>query len=219
MEAYQRLVPPTTAVNAVSSIGAEPAVRTGEQIVVRPGFYYTTNGAKISSSTYTLVSGDMWAIPFEITQPNTRFTDIGFEVTNAPTTGSTVAVGIYSDDYKGGYPGTLMRVHSTGIACGTSAGRKNASITSSGEIEPGLYWLVGKVTAAPTTVPTLRQLDGPVSYMSPFNASGLPISGVLGPIGWKLTGQGTGALPSVFPTGAALAQSLPFLNMLAAEPG
>jgi hypothetical protein len=36
------------------------------------------------------------------------------------------------------------------------------------------------------------------------------------PIAWRLTGQGTGALPSVFPAGASVAATAPLIGLIKA---
>ena len=219
LEAINRLQKPTGSYGIINCLAGNAFTSSALKQVIRVGHYYFTQGARVSASVYSCVSGDMFATPFQITQTATKFSTINIECTNTPTTGTTIALAIFQDDVFSGQPGTLIRVHSTGLAVGTSSGLKTASITSAGELEPGLYWLVFKCTAAPSTVPTLRQIDGPTSLMPSLATTGLPISGVLGPVGWYLSGQGTGAIGYRWPTGATLVASAPLVSMLTASPG
>jgi hypothetical protein len=197
-----------------------PAAGGAVQITVRPGNYYYTAGATISAVTYTCVAGDCFAVPFRVTQGNTRFTAMGFECTNAPTTGTTVRLAIFADDaILQGQPGTLISEKSAGVAVGTTAGFKSATGLNDLELDPGLYWLVMKINVAPTTVPILRQIDGPVFDMPSLATTGLPFSGVLGPVAWKLTGQANAAFGPRWPTGAVMVASAPYIAMLSAVPG
>jgi hypothetical protein len=190
---------------------------------IRVGFnspnWYHTPFARISAALYTCVAGDMFAVPFQITDSITRFDTVGFECTNAPTTGTTVRIGIY---YNNGevpqkdYPGQLFHEVASGIAVGTTAALKTGAISE--EMDPGLWWLVMLINVSPVTVPTLRQIDGPVPGMPSLASTGLPISGVLGPVGWKLTGQPNAALKTMFPVGAALVASAPFIGVRGAVP-
>jgi len=190
---------------------------------IRLGFnspnWYHTPFARISAATYASVAGDMFAVPFQITESITRFDQVGLECTNAPTTGTTVRVGIY---YNNGevpqkdYPGQLFHEIAAGIAAGTTAGLKTGAISE--EMDPGLWWLVVLINVAPATAAIWRQIDGPVPAMPSLASTGLPISGVLGPVGWKLTGQPNATLAKVFPTGATLVPSAPFIAVRTAVP-
>jgi hypothetical protein len=220
VDAFNRLSPPATSYGNAACMAASPAANGAVQYTIRPGNYYHTPGARISAATYTCVAGDTFAVPFRITQGSTRFTAIGFECTNAPTTGTTVRLAIFADDAcSPGQPGTLMSEKNAGVAVGTTAGFKSATGLNDLELDPGLYWLVMKVNVAPTTVPILRQIDGPVPDMPTLATTGLPFSGVLGPVAWKLTGQANAAFGPRWPTGAVMVASAPYLAMLAAVPG
>lgn len=190
-------------------------LRTG---FISPHWYYTP-GARISAATYASVAGDMFAVPFQITEGITRFDTVGIECTNAPTTGTTIRLGIYYNDGQTpqhDYPGGLFHEINAGLAAGTTAALKSAAISE--EMDPGLWWLVFLVNVAPATAAIWRQIDGPVPGMPSLATTGLPISGVLGPVAWKLTGIANALLPFVFPTGAALVASAPFIGLRTAVP-
>ena len=68
-----------------------------------------------------------------------------------------------------------------------------------------LFWLVFKIDALGTTASQIRSIIGPSPYMPSWVAAG----GQVTPIAWKLTGQASGALPSIFPTGGAVSSSAP----------
>jgi hypothetical protein len=220
VDAVNRLSPSAYSYGNLACMAGSPPARGSVQNTILPGNYYFSPGAKISAATYTCVAGDMFAVPFRITQGNTRFTAMGFECTNAPTTGTTVRLAVFFDDANNpGRPGTLISEKSAGVAVGTSAGFKSATGLNDLEFDPGLYWLVMKINQAPTTVPIFRQIDGPVSDMPSLTTAGLPISGVLGPVGWKLTGQANAVFGPVWPSGAVMVASAPHIAMLSAVPG
>lgn len=125
---------------------------------------------------------------------------------------------MYFDSTIPGYPSTLYSQLSSGVSIGTTTGLKTTSCSQF--LDPGLYWLVFLVNSATGTVPKLTMIDGPVPSMPDFADTGLPISGVLGPVAWKLTGQSTSSLPEFFPqTGATLVASAPAPILHSAIPG
>ena len=219
VDAFNRLTPPSTSYGSLACLAASPVLSAGVKCLVFPVHYYTTQFAKISAATYTCVAGDMFAIPFQVTSGNAKFDQLAFEVTNAPTTGTTIRLGTFLDDPNTGQPGLLIREQNAGVACGTGAGLKTSTFLDGSEMDPGVYWLVMLVNVAPTTVPTLRQIDGPVPYMPGLADTGLPISGVLGPVGWKLTGQANANFSVRWPTGAVLVASAPYIALRSAVPG
>src|SRR5208337_4023658 len=129
---------------------------------------------------------------------------------NAPaTSGSNIRVGWYDDPDHSGYPQS-ERVEATSggaFALGTTSGVKNIGQVFFGNPFPahyGLNWLVFKVDSLGTTASQITSIMGPNKYMPNFNSNAG--GGVVpwGPIAWKVTGVGAGALPGLFPTGAAL---------------
>lgn len=166
-------------------------------------YWYSSMGKGVSATALTWVSGDMYAVPFMVTEPDARFDLVGVEVTNTPTTGNTVRIGYYLDLRWSGFPGRLVTEWTgTGLAMGASSGWKTAAITW--EPDPGLYWLVFKFTSNTVTLPTMRQWDGPSPHMPTLMGSGAtPTAAVTtSPMAWKITGQGTGAFPTRFPSTA-----------------
>lgn len=188
------------------------------------GNYYTALCAGISASTYTCVSGDMFAFYFPVTEGRTRFDQVAFEVTNVPTTGVTLRCsGYFSYGEINGYPScrTTSSEWSTSIAMGAAAGVKTATPTPI-EFDPGPsgYWIVVKITGTVgATAPTLRCIFGPANGMPELGTNGLPIAAASMPVAYKLTGQGTGALPSAFPPNATLVPTAPYLGLRAAAQG
>ena len=221
VDAVNRLAPPATSNGNAACMAGSPPARGSVQNTILAGNYYFSPGARLSAVTYGCAAGDMFAVPFRVTQGNTRFTAMGFECLGvAPTTGTTIRLGVYFDNANlPGQPGTLISEKSAGVDVGTTIGFKSVTGLTDLEFDPGLYWLAMKINVAPATVPTLRQIDGPVSDMPSLATTGLPLSGVLGPVGWKLTGQANAAFGPVWPSGAVMVASAPFIAMLSAVPG
>jgi hypothetical protein len=161
-----------------------------------------------SFSTYTAVAGDMFAIPFFVTEGSVLPSTTQIELTNTPTTGSTIRIGWYEDINNTGYPQNLKQ-EVTALTVSTTTGIRNAGSFFNRLMQYGLHWLVIKMDTIVTTAPILRSLLGPNPYLPNWTAA----TGGLVPIAWKLTGQGAGALPSIFPQGAALTNNAPALGI------
>lgn len=187
------------------------------QTAFRVGHQFTTQCAGISATTYTCVAQDMFAIPFRVTKANTRFDLATIEVTNAATAGTTLRFGIYFNKLDEDYPGQLAANEWGTTALGAGAGARTRSMTI--ELDPDLYWLVVKVDATVVTNPTLRQIFGPSPDMPHFATTGLPIAAASMPVGYKLTGAGTGALPLTFTSGGTLVALAPYIALRGAAPG
>ena len=217
--AVNSLSVPTSGIQT-QAMASAPVSNGGIRKIIRPVNYYLPPFSKISSSLYTCVSGDMFALPWQVTDGAVRFDQCGIEMTNSATTGTTFRVGLFSDTgWNNGYPGQLCFELASGIAAGTTAGLKTASISNM-ELDPGLWWLVFQVNTTVSAYPTLRMVDGPVPGMPDLGTNGLPISGQLGPVAWKLTGQPNQSFSPIFPqTGATLVPSAPALTLRSDIPG
>jgi len=81
-------------------------------------------------------------------------------------------------------------------------------------MDPGLYWIGFLVVTAGTTVP-IRTLQGPNGIMQNTSVTAGTVGAMTAatvPNGWKLTGQGTTAMPTSFPTGAVATGSAPYVG-------
>lgn len=164
--------------------------------------------------------GEMWAIPFQITIPNARLTMFSIDQIAAGTVTGALRWGLYDDPGRTGYPFSLMMEGTSAGAFTTSlaAGVKTSPAPNTAgyidkPLDPGVYWMVVKFTVAGTGQ-TFATYMGPNFLMQNVasTAGGRFASGTGGPMGYKLTGQGTTALPGRFPTGATPADSAPFLS-------
>lgn len=212
LTATRRLTPKGTYGNAGQLNTSAP--RFGQ--VLRPriaGFWYTADSVG-AGSNYTAVAGDMFAIPIQITGARERWIRLAVEAI-ASVTGTAVRWGIYDDIGYSGYPMCLVtEATSAGAFTITSgAGVKMNPSSGTGSInqplDPGLYWIVLKYTTIGASH-TFRTLKGP-SLLVP-NLSTVGQMNIT-PSGWKLTGQGTGAFPTTFPTGAALSDNCPYVGV------
>lgn len=211
--ARNNLTPPANA-TSYSMCFNPPAPRTGpRRMVRRPANWYTAVYA--STGTYTPAAGDFWAIPFEITESRDKYTQLCMEVTTAGSVAGTIRWGIYDDVNYAGYPQALMAsmdISSAGaftVAASTGV-KTSATFTTTFVPDPGLYWLVLKVDTAGTGQ-VYRALVGQSEMMPNLTTGGAATTLALG---WKLTGQATGALPGLFPTGGAASASPPMIGIL-----
>lgn len=215
-EAVQRLRP-TNPVRGSSSYLAGASRR--HVTTARPmvdGMWYTAETASgPNGNNYTPVAGDVHALPFMITESRISTVRWCVELVTS-TVATSVAFAIYEDRERTGYPqwpyqGTI--VTASPLALSTGAGVKLSPTSGNGSIsmmfEPGLYWLVLKITTAGTT--TMRTVAGQSPYMPTLSSAGA--GGVVN-CGWKLSGQGTGAMnTNRFPSGAILVNNAPYVGL------
>lgn len=165
-------------------------------------------------AAYTAVAGDVFAMPFFITEHTCTLNACNCYQINAPASaGSNVRVGWYDDPSCVGYPQMLRSEVTSGgaFALGTTSGVKSIGQFSVANfpVHYGLNWLVVKIDSLGTTASQLTSIMGPSKYLPNFNSAGGSGAVPFGPIAWKLTGVGAGALPGLFPIGAALASVAP----------
>lgn len=165
-------------------------------------------------------AGDLYAYPFPITEARTAWDLWGMEVATAGTAYTTnLRFGICSDYNMNGYPDLNLQELTAGgvLAVLTASGAGLKSSNGGGFVwkpDPGFYWLWCKFDAVSGTTPaTFSFITGPGRYLPQLANTGL-VSTVIGrAVGWKLTGQAAGALPSTFPTGGTLTNTGPYIGM------
>ena len=131
----------------------------------------------------------------------------------------TIRWGIYDDVAWSGYPGEIISeptAASGALTTGTGAGTVLSPTSGNGSfqtvMDPGLYWLSLLVVTAGTTV-TLVDLDGPNGIMPNAGSAGASFQ-TLGAVtnGYKLTGQGTTAMPTSWPSGGVATAGAPYIG-------
>lgn len=199
LDAVKRLIP-TTAFSSVAHLNSS-SPRGGQ---VRRnhinGLWYTCDTGKGFGTNYTAVVGDMFFIPFYVTDSRERWTQFQVEAI-ASITGTTIRWGIYGDRKEYGYPQDLIfELTSAGtftITTGSGAKPSPASPSAGSPnniaVDPGLYWLTIKFCTIGASH-TFRTITGPSLWLPNCTTTGL---GSIHPSGWKLTGQGTAAFPTV----------------------
>ncbi|GAA4626646.1 hypothetical protein GCM10023196_035720 [Actinoallomurus vinaceus] len=185
--------------------------------------YYTTDFQSTSVQTLGAV-GDMYAMPFVVTEAREIYVRLAInQVTAATTTGSSIRWGIYEDPEYKGYPQCLWDEATIGGAASITlaAGLKEQTGLYY-PLDPGLWWIVVKTTVVGGgTVPTYTWMGGPDGWgiMPKLGATvgaGATMAVNQNPIAWYLSGQGTGTLPSVFPSGATVVGSCPMIGLIKA---
>ena len=192
-----------------------PSPRSGPIIRPRRGGTWYTAEYRATGTAYTPVVGDLWAIPYVVSQGRERLVRMAMRLAGGGTVAGTIRWGVYDDPAWTGYPQCLMQELTTvtgPLSVGTVAGIvQNPAIGSNGSVnlalDPALYWLVIKVIAAGTGQ-TWETLAGPIPFVMPhLDAAAARIT----PAGFKLTGQGTTALPTTFPGGGVATDNAPLV--------
>jgi hypothetical protein len=124
---------------------------------------------------------------------------------------------VYDDVGWLAYPQNLVTEFTSGgtLAVTAATGVKQSPTSGAGSVnfppDPGSYWIVFKIdSVGATTLATLRSILGPNTRMMPqwSAAGGNPTN-----IGYSVSGLAAGALPTTFPTGAAIAQNIPAVGL------
>lgn len=213
LAAIGKLVPNST-LGRTASLAPAATLAGQTRVPHNINSWYTSEATYGGATLYTCVAGDMFAIPFIVTESNDRFGSMAVELgTATPTASTIIQLAVYSDVNWLGYPQRQVGVWgSTGINLGTTA---NATITVSPtawEPDQGLHWLTLKVMSIGSTAANLRTVIGPCPQAPMVSTSGA-LSGGQG-VGWKLTGQGTtSAMTSLFPTGATAVATAPYIGL------
>lgn len=213
VKARNRLTPPGTAYGETLSFNP-PSPRTAAQRRPRIVGYWHAPDDLNTYTTYTPTVGHMFALPFQITESREAYSQMSIEVSTAGSTAGTIRLGVYDDVSWSGYPQQLMSglEPTSGGALSTTAstGIKTSSFAFGWVADPGLYWLVVKIETIGTSQ-VFRGLSGQSMFLPtrPTGGTGTALNA-----GWQLTGQATGALAGSFPTGAALAATVPLVQVL-----
>jgi hypothetical protein len=219
-EACQRLSPKGT-YGLAAQFNTPARKASSPRLPVRSALWYTTQFDTVATATAP-TAGDMYAYPFYVTEGNTRWVNWGMEVIAAGTGASAnLRFGMYNDLNVEGYPNTIMQeITIAGVLTINTAGGLGLKSSTGGSYQwapdPGLYWLVFKYDAVTAGSPaaTHATMAGPALGMPQVQSTGLIGAGASGrPVGWKLTGQTAGALPSAFPTGAVLTNTGPYFGL------
>ncbi|MFE0101171.1 hypothetical protein [Streptomyces sp. NPDC059009] len=221
-DAVKRVTPTSTSVTFNMNTSAP---RAGSPL--RPhvnGLWYTMDHANAEVSTgLTITAGDMWAIPIWVTQGREFWNRLAVRTAVTGTSGTTsIRWGLYDDVGWSGYPCELVNEATAAgaLAISTAANTIVMSPTSgTGSItwvlDPGLYWLCVKFTVI-RTGQTMTRLQGTNNVMTPLTSGADVNTSVANmPNGYKLTGQGTTALASTFPTGATATAGAPYVAVQA----
>ena len=180
------------------------------------GIYHTADFT--TQTTYNLVAGDMFALPFEITEGDEQYTRWALEKTAVGTGSPTIRWCVFSDYMNKGYPdlnlqeltfaGALTLTAATGVQLNPAA-----QFTWWPDI--GMYYYVIKIETIGTGTWTLAALNGPSPMMPAATTAGaITTANTTKGVAWKLTGQAAGAFPSTFPSGATPATIAPYVGSL-----
>jgi hypothetical protein len=217
--ALRRCVPNTPWGNA-ASLEQESQRSCAVVVPMSTGFWYTSDAMggvnAAGTNPYTPVAGDWWAMPFMQTTAWIRW--IQWEVSLITNSSNpSVYVGLYDDRNFTGYPCqsfnppanvTPLALSGTGLIKSTTTFGQNGYVNL--PLDPGLYWLAIGISVAGTC--TMSTVHGPSNYIRQLSSAGALPTGA--PCAYKLTGQGTGAMPVTFPPGGVAADNAPFMALL-----
>ncbi len=216
--ARRRLAPTGTSRSPALNMNMAPRYAGGQRFRRRKGYYHTSEHTA-AGSAYALVAGDMFAIPFEVTEMDEKFDRFALEKVAAGSATGTIRWGIYADYMGTGYPDIqLQELTFGGALTVTNVGgvQLNPAAQFTWYADIGLWWLVMKIETAGTGI-TLATVSGPNPYMPPASTAGAFTSAPRA-VGWKLTGQATGAFTAAafttFPAGATPIAAAPYIGLL-----
>lgn len=216
IDAKNRLRQPGTAYGKALSFNGPSNRAAGRRIPHQVNFYHCQEGL-LTYGTYTPVSGNLFAVPFLITESNMTFSKIGLECTTVGTVAGGWRLAVYDDVNFSGYPQQIVNgldpTISTAMTTATTPAApsvREISFTLGWVSDPGLFWLVAKCDTTGTGQVFRAVATGESAVMPGRPANG--ISGISA-MGYSLTGQGTAALPGTFPTGAALTATPPLIQV------
>jgi hypothetical protein len=213
--AVKRLTPDTS-LGDTAQLNVDSPQAASPRIPRISGQWYLPNFSAWSSLLIP-AAGVAYAMRFEVTEGRDRWIQTQFEVTVAATNAWAARWGVYDDVGWTSYPQCLVTEWTAGgtLAVTAATGVKQSPTSGAGSVnfppEPGLYWLVFKVdSVGASTLATLRSIMGPANSAVPdWSAAG----GAQTNIGWSLSGLAAGALPTTFPTGAAIASNVPAVGI------
>lgn len=218
--AVQRLGP-TSPAGAAANLQTPAPVVTPISRPYLTGQWYTSDtfGGTSVATTYTAVSGDMFALPFFVTTGTAIWTQWSMQEV-AASAAPTVFLGVYDDRQLSGYPqwlnvnpvngAALSLLAAPGTFTSTTTPATNGYISQS--MDPGLYWVVMKIAAIGTGV-TFATVHGPSLWVPNLTTGGASPGTGVNPCAWKLTGQGTAAFSGRFPTGAVAVDNAPLIGI------
>lgn len=189
------------------------------------GSWHTTSYSAVGTEltvTTGAAAGTLWAIPMLVTEAKEFWNRLAMKVGATGGSASTIRWGIYDDVSWSGYPQEIVSeptAASGALSTGTTANTLIMSPTSgSGSfqtvMDPGLYWLaLLTVTAGASQTWVTLNGDGNGVGLPNLDASGNPTTAAAMPNGWKATGVATTAMPTTFPSGAALAGAVPYIGV------
>jgi hypothetical protein len=178
----------------------------------------------LSSTTYTPVAGDQWALPFFISGGVVTLCAWGMQTVAAGTSVSVFAA-IYDDHQYSGYPQFMVDqiVNYTGSALSlpATASTNFVSTPNSGStgyfnwvMEPGLWWFVIQIVAV-SSPPTFAMWTGPSHFVPQLGANGAaPASAAVAPCAWKRSAAvATNQMSGRFPQGAVPVGPAPLVSV------
>lgn len=208
IDARNRLTPPPSAFGRALGFNP-PSPRAGANRRPRVlNLWYMQELSSPVASTYTPVAGNLFAVPFVITESRDTYGSIGLEVSTAGSTATTIRWAIYDDIEWSGYPQQRIPgmdpTVSAVFSLTTTAALKSQTLNSGfGFVaDPGLYWLVLRIDSVGSGQ-VLRGVTGASPYLPNRATAGTGTT--IGGGAWSLTGQSTAAaLPGSFPAGGTL---------------
>lgn len=205
----------TGAKSAALNMNMGPRYSGGMRKRRRSGLYHTADCSAIT--TYTPVVGDMFALPFEVTEMDEIYARWAMTVAAATSGTCTIRWGMFSDFMNKGYPDILVQEL-------TVAGALSISTTVGPQLNPAAqftwwpdiaqYYLAMKIETIGTGF-TFAALQGPSYSMAAGGSSGdVRVASNGAAAGYKITGQATGVFASTFPAGAVPANVVPYMGAL-----
>lgn len=140
------------------------------------GRYYSTVPNQIGSAAAPNAVDTLYLYPFAVFAP-VAITSLVLR-TGTGGAGSSVKTGIWANNPATNKPsGAPLIVDNTGAA--TTSSNTNVSISASGSLQPGFYWMGAKFTGTLPTVSCIQAANQYMSYLMGFDTSGLLIANAI----------------------------------------
>lgn len=176
---------PTNSADAATKSYVDSHTFTGAQL--KSGWFYPTDGG---NPNHSMLFNTLWVSPFDLQMASATVNLLACNVVTGGTAGSTIRLGIYGNDGRGGI-GSLI------VDAGTVAGDATGVMTKavSAPISQGRIWLGAVWQGTDGSAPVLQGNQRIVQYVG-FSSF---VNSFASPYGYSF-GSISGALPLTLPT-------------------
>jgi hypothetical protein len=176
------------------------------------GGWYTGDHSGLGTAI-TPVAGDMYAMPFEVTEGDEQYARFCLEVTALTSGSPTIRWGVLSDYMGKGYPDINLQELTFAGAFTITAGagvkmNPAAQFIWWPDVANYYFWLKFETVGTGLQVAAIQ---GPSLTMPHGSSTGAITGTAARAVAYKWTGQAAGAFPTTAPTGGVLVNTAPYM--------